>query len=70
MLIQFDTTTKFYMMVKLDDKKIFSQSIVFLAFSLSALTLLVDRQAGHPDCMKLDVDLLVVFDMTGALHVF
>jgi len=60
MLMQFDTVTKFYMMVKLDDKKMFSQSIMFLTFSLSALTLLDGRQEGHPDCMKLGVGLLVV----------
>ena len=29
-------------------------------FSVSALTLLVGRQEGHPACKKLDVGLLVV----------
>jgi len=29
-------------------------------FSLRALTLLVERQEGHPACKKLDVGLLVV----------
>jgi len=31
-----------------------------LFFPVSALTLLVGRQEGHPACKKLDVDLLVV----------
>jgi len=30
------------------------------SYSFSALTLLVERQEGHPACKKLDVGLLVV----------
>ena len=36
----------------------------------SALTLLVGRQEGQPQCKILDVGLLLICDdMTGALHV-
>jgi len=37
-------------------------------FPFSASTLLVGRQEGHPACKKLDVGLLVVMNLTGALH--
>jgi len=38
-------------------------------FLFSALTLLVGQREGHPACKKLDVGLLVVTMLTGALHV-
>ena len=37
-----------------------SKSLECDIFPFSALTLLVERQEGHPTCKKLDVGLLVV----------
>ena len=45
-----------------------SKSMECDIFPLSALTLFVGRQEGHPACKKLGVGLLVVIDLTGALY--
>ena len=37
-------------------------------FPFSALTLLVERQEGHPDCKKTGCWFVVGDDLTGALH--
>ena len=37
-------------------------------FPFSALTLLVERQEGHPACKKLVVGFFDGDDLTGALH--
>ena len=45
-----------------------SKSMECDIFPFRALTLLVGRQEGHPACKKLDVGMLVVDDLAGALH--
>jgi len=40
-----------------------------IAYPLSALTLLVEQQEGHPTCKKLDVACVGGDNLTAALHV-